>query len=31
MKNSFDIMDIFRNSMTDREIFLMVRNLQQKE
>jgi len=31
LKNSFDIMDIFRNSMTDREIFLMVRNLQQKE
>lgn len=31
LKNSFDIMGTFRNSMTDREIFLMVRNLQQKE
>jgi len=31
LKNSFDIMGTFRNSMTDREIFLMVGNLQQKE
>ncbi len=31
LKNSLDIMGTFRHSMTDREIFLMVMNLQQKE